>query len=293
MEIKQKIIIFILFFCGCTSNPFWEDKPTKKVNISGIVIAEERVSDAPVYVWIEDLGVSGHADTTGYFSIDIPNLEAENGNFSGSVRVFYYIHNYRASYSDLFITDGRLTSAQTDFDEGGRLLDSIKLEKLVSLDLTIDNYWNISAGGTLSFSLNLNIKEHPVSILAHVNQPGGQQGYEPSGVLFSLNNNEEVYYDENNIDFLQRYDFDPGLSITWTYYIAPDDITPFVIDDYISLDQQLVTTGSYQVRPFAFIQQDQVPNELIQSLGILDTENISVNFLIMPLDMIEKSIVIQ
>ena len=61
----------------------------------------------------------------------------------------------------------------------------------------------------------------------------------------------------------------------------------------ISLNQQLVTTGSYQVRPFAFIQQDQVPNELIQSLGILDTENISVDFLIMPLDMIEKSIVIQ
>ena len=293
MEIKQKTIIFILFFCGCTSNPFWQDKPTKKVNISGIVIAEERVSEVPVYVWIEDLDVSGHADTTGYFSIDIPSLEAENGNFSGSVRVFYYIHNYRASYSDLYITDGRLTSAQTDFDEDGRLLDSIKLEKLVSLDLTIDNNWNRSAGDTLIFSLDLNIKEYPVSIFAHVNQPGGQQGYEPSGVLFSLISNNETYYDENSIDFLQRYDLDPGVSITWTYYIAPDAITPFVIDDYITLDQQLIPTGSYHIRPFAFIQQDQVPDDLVQSLDILDTENISVDFFKMPLDMIEKNIIIQ
>ena len=293
MEIKQKLIVFIIFFCSCTSNPFWEDSPTKKVNISGIVIAEERASNVPVYVWIEDLNASGHADTAGYFSIDIPSLETENGNFSGSVRVFYYIHNYRASYSDLYITDGRLTSAQTDFDEDGMLLDSIKLEKLVSLDLIIDNNWNRSAGDTLIFTLDFNIKEYPVSIFAHVNQPGDQQGYDPSGVLFYLNSNDETYYDENNIDFLQRYDLDPGAIVTWTYYIAPDAITPFVIDDYITLDQQSIPTGSYRIRPFAFIQQDQVPDDLIQSLDILDTENISVDFLKMPLDMIKKSIIIQ
>ena len=293
MEIKQKIIIVILFFWGCKSNPFWEDKPTKKVNISGIVIAEDRVSNVPVYVWIEDLDVSGHTDTTGYFSIDIPSLEEENGNFSGSVRVFYYIHNYRARYSDLYITDGRLTRAQTDFDEDGRLLDSVKLEKLVSLDLSIANNWNRSAGDTLNFSMDLNIKDYPISIFAHVNQPGDQQGYDPSGVLFYLNSNDEIYFDENNIDFLQRYDLDPGASITWTYFIAPDDITPFIIDDYISLDQQSIPPGTYHVRPFIFVQQNQVPDELIQSLGILDTENISVDYLKMPLDMNEKSILIQ
>ena len=292
MEIKQKLIVFIIFFCSCTSNPFWEDSPTKKVNISGIVIAEERASNVPVYVWIEDLNASGHADTAGYFSIDIPSLETENGNFSGSVRVFYYIHNYRATYSVLYITDGRLTSTQTDFSEDGRLLDSIKLEKLVSLDLTIDNNWNRSAGDTLRFSLDLNIKDYPVSVFAHVNQPGDQQGYEPSGVLFSLISNDDTYYDENNIDFLQRYDIDPGVSITWTYYIGPDAITPFIIDDYISLDQISIPYGSYYVRPFVFLQQNQVPDELIQSLGILDN-NISVDFLKMPLDMIEKSILIQ
>ena len=293
MEIKLKFILFIFFFYGCTSNPFWEDNPTKKVNISGIVIAEERVSDVPVYVWIEDLDVSGHADTTGYFSIDIPSLEAENGNFSGSVRVFYYIHNYRVRYSNLYITDGRLTNTQTDFDEDGRLLDSIKLEKLVSLDITIDNNWNRSAGDTLSFNLDLNIKDYPISIFAHVNQPGDQQGYDPSGVLFYLNSNDETYYDENNIDFLQRYDLDPGAMVAWTYYIAPDAITTFVIDDYISLDEQSIPSGSYNVRPFVFVQQSEVPDELIQSLGIFDPENISVDFLKMPLDMTGKSIVIQ
>ena len=100
-------------------------------------------------------------------------------------------------------------------------------------------------------------------------------------------------FDENNIDFLQRYDLDPGAIVTWTYYIAPDAITPFVIDDYISLDQQSIPSGSYVVRPFVFVKQVQVPDELIESLGIFDTENISFDFLKMPVDMIEKSILIQ
>ena len=294
MEIKQKIIILFFFFYGCTSNPFWEDQPTKKVNISGVVVAEGRTSSAPVYIWIEDLDVSDYADTTGSFSIDIPSLEGENGNFSGSVRVFYYIHNYIAQHSDLYITDGRLTSAQTDFDDDGSLLDTIKLKKLVSLELDIEPSWNRSVGDSITFRMELGINDRPVTIFSHVNQISGQQGYEPSGVLFSLiEDKDATYFDDNKIDFLQRYDFEPWSSITWTYNIAPDDIVPFVIDDYISIDEQSVLPGYYRVLPFLFIQQNEVPDKLVQSIGISEVSNISTDFLNMPLDMLEKRISIE
>ena len=294
MEIKQKIIILFFFFYGCTYNPFWEDQPTKKVNISGVVVAEGRISSAPLYIWIEDLDVSDYADTTGSFSIDIPSLEGENGNFSGSVRVFYYIHNYIAQHSDLYITDGRLTSAQTDFDDDGSLLDTIRLKKLVSLELGIEPSWNRSAGDSITFRMELGINDRPVTIFSHVNQISGQQGYEPSGVLFSLIEDKDVtYFDDNKIDFLQRYDFEPWSSITWTYNIAPDDLVPFVIDDYISIDEQSVAPGYYRVLPFLFIQQNEVPDKLVQSIGILEVSNISTDFLNMPLDMLEKTISIE
>jgi len=294
VEIKQKIIILFFFFYGCTSNPFWEDQPTKKVNISGVVVAEGRTSSAPVYIWIEDLDVSDYADTTGSFSIDIPSLEGENGNFSGSVRVFYYIHNYIAHHSDLYITDGRLTSAQTDFDDDGSLLDTIRLKKLVSLELGIEPSWNRSAGDSITFRMELGINDRPVTIFSHVNQISGQQGYEPSGVLFSLiEDKDATYFDDNKIDFLQRYDFEPWSSITWTYNIAPDDLVPFVIDDYISIDEQSVSPGYYRVLPFLFIQQNEVPDKLVQSIGILEVSNISTDFLNMPLDMLEKTISIE
>ena len=110
MELIKNLTATVLFFLvGCTSNPFWEDKPSKKVEIEGYVFANERVSDASVFVYVEELNVFTYADSSGYFSIDLLNLESEVGNFSGSVKVFYYLHNYKVAYSNLFITNGRLT----------------------------------------------------------------------------------------------------------------------------------------------------------------------------------------
>ena len=98
MELIKNLTATLLFFLvGCTSNPFWEDKPSKKVKIEGYVFANERVSDASVFVYVEELNVFTYADSSGYFSIDLLNLESEVGNFSGSVRVFYYLHNYKGS----------------------------------------------------------------------------------------------------------------------------------------------------------------------------------------------------
>ena len=58
MELIKNLTATLLFFLvGCTSNPFWEDKPSKKVKIEGYVFANERVSDASVFVYVEELNV--------------------------------------------------------------------------------------------------------------------------------------------------------------------------------------------------------------------------------------------
>ena len=94
MEINNKLTLLALaVFTACTSNPFWSDNPSKKINIQGYVFKQDSVSNVPVFVFVEDLGVSASTDESGFYSIDLPNLEMENGNFSGSVKIYYYIHN--------------------------------------------------------------------------------------------------------------------------------------------------------------------------------------------------------
>jgi len=275
VEIKRNTIALVfLFFWACTSNPFWEDQPTKKLNISGTVTLENRETDVPVYVWIEDLGLSGYTDADSKFSIDISGLETGDGSFTGDVRIFYYVHNYLAQHSILNITGGRLASSQTDFDQDGILLQPVVLEKLASFDLNCDNSWHRAEGDSLRVKLKISIMGHDIGILSNVKSI--DHDYIPSGLMFYLSPQEEFYFDQNNIDFLMQYELDSGTLATWTFTIGPDDLT--------------APSGDYYIRPWFVILQDHVPDALFQSLGIEDLETISRDHLILPIDMAEKSI---
>ena len=276
MELIKNLTATLLFFLvGCISNPFGEGKPSKKVKIEGYVFANGRVSDASVFVYIEELNVFKYADSSGYFSIDLLNLESEVGNFSGSVRVFYYLHNYKVAYSTLFITNGRLTGSQTDFDEYGTLIEPVILQKLLSLELSINNVWDRSNADSLRFSLTLMSHDEPVSFLSYVNVLSDPRRYVPSGILLKSNQNDAVYFDENDADLIQRTDLNSNDILQLEYNVSPNGFLPFVIDDYISLEQQLVQNGSHLILPYVFIIQENIPQKILSVLsgalkGLLD-----------------------
>ena len=284
MELKIKYILFYCLVSGCTSNPFWNDNVTSKLNISGKVIAKNKIANTPVYVWVENIDISTVVDAAGNFSIDISNLDSQDGSFSGSIRVFYYIHNYKVEHSTLYITDGRLSNAQTDFDQNGNLLEVVYLERIASFDMSFsgditDNIWDSSNGDTLNVDFRINIQDHPVSIYSNVKVLVEPQDYVPSGVLFYSSLNNELYYNQNNIDFLQRHDFDQNSFSVWEYSCTLQGLE--------------ITPGEYFVRPYFMIYQEDVPDALIQSLGIVNIEDITMNYINMPLDMVSKSIFIQ
>ena len=294
MELIKNLIALLCFvLIGCTSNPFWEDSPSKKLKIEGHVSANEKVSDASVFVYIEELNVFTHADSTGYFSIDLLNLESEVGNFSGSVRVFYYLHNYKIAYSDLFITNGRLTGSQIDFDEHGTLKEPVVLQKLLSLELSTNNVWNRSNLDSLRFTLTLTSHDEPVSFLSYVNVLSDPRRYVPSGILLKSNQNDAVYFDENDADLIQRTDLNPNDILQLDYKIGPEGFFPFVIDDYISIEQQLVQNGSYLKLPYIFIIQENIPQQILYIMGITNPQKISAEYFNIPIDMVLKTIIIQ
>ena len=294
MEIKKKLtLLALVIFTGCTSNPFWSDNPSKKINIQGYVFKQDSVSNVPVFVFVEHLGVSTNTDENGFYSIDLPNLEMENGNFSGSVKIYYYIHNYKVFHSTVYITNGRLTSAQTDFDENGALLEPVRLEKIMSLDISIDSFWNRSSADTLKFSLDLVSHDHPVSFHSYVDVLSNPRRYAPSGLLLQSVQNNSVYYDENGVDFVQVTDMEANQNIRLNYEIAPNGFLPFIIDDYISLDEQLVQNGAHVILPYIFIIQENLPEEIYSFMGLQMIESISLDYLKVPIDIVSKTIFIQ
>ena len=115
---------------------------------------------------------------------------------------------------------------------------------------------------------------HDIGIVSNVKSI--DHDYIPSGVMFYLSAQEEIYFDQNNIDHLKQYDLGSGSSVTWTFTIGPGDL--------------IAPAGDYYIRPWFMILQDQVPDDLFQSLGIEDLEIISRDHLIMSIDMADKSI---
>jgi len=291
--IKNLSILFFIVLFNCTSNPFWEDNPSKKITIQGNVVAESRASDTPVFVFVEGLNVFSQTDTSGFYSIELPNLELETGNFSGAVKVFYYMHNYKIAYSTLYITSGRLTGSQTDFDKDGVLLETVTLKKLLSLDFSLNGSWNRSDGDSLRFSLILNSYEEPVSILSYVNVIPDPRRYVPSGVLLKSMQNSGVYYDKNDADIIVHTDISANETVVFDYDISADGFFPFEVNDYISMDQQIMENGLYHVLPYIFVIQENIPNEMFFYMGISNAQNISNGHLDMPIDMPSKTILIQ
>ena len=278
MEIKQNItfLIFILI-CGCTSNPFWEDQPTKKLTISGIVIAEDRETDIPVYIWVEDLEIGRRTNSDNEFSIDISGLETADGSFSGEVRVFYYIHNYKFEYSVLSITEGRFSSNQTDFDENGMLNQQIVLEKLASFNVSCDDTWNRSLEDSIRIRMEIKVKDHNISMLTGLKNVG--QDYAPAGVMFYQSASEDFYFDQNNVAFIGQSDFSSGSSIELVYWLSNGDI--------------LAPDGTYTILPWFFMIQPDIPDGLYLSLGLNDIQSISYEHLSLPSDIPIRSISLQ
>ena len=278
MEIRQNIIVLIcIFICGCTSNPFWDDQPTKKLTISGAVIAEDRETDVPVYIWVEDLGISGRTNSDNEFSIDISGLETADGSFSGEVRDFYYIHNYKVEYSALSITEGRFSSNQTDFDEDGMLTQQIVLEKLASFNVNYDDAWDRSLEDSIRIRMEIKVKGHNISMLSGLKSVG--QDYAPAGVMFYHSASEDFYFDQNNVAFIGQSDFNSGASVELLYWLGNGDIA--------------APAGMYTIRPWFFIIEADIPNGLYQSLGVNDLQTINFNHLVLPLDASKRIISLQ
>ena len=294
MAMNKYLIFFILIlFSSCTSNPFWEDSASKKINIQGHIDTQSGVSDVPAFVFVENLNISTYTDTSGFFSIDFPSLEMEDGVFSGAVKVYYYIHNYKIAYSTLYITNGRLTSEQVDFDENGVLINIISLKELASFDLSIDNIWDRTNGDTLKLSLTINSKNYPFSYFSYVDIQSNPRRYIPSGVLLKSKTNQAVYYDKNNTDFLQKTDVSLNETKVLDFKVAPNDFSPFIIDDYILLEQQLVQSGEHEVLPYIHIIQDDIPDQLFESIGIQNAGIIGESYLKMPIEIMKETLLIQ
>ena len=270
---------------SCSSNPLWEDPKKNEFNISGIVYGENNETDVPTSIWIETLDQYTTTDSGGYFSIPITKNQSSFDQFSGSVKLYYFIYNYRLDSSTVFFTNGVFSKAQTDFSSNGELLNSIVLKKILSgkMELNInENTFYDQDRVHLTMDLNIHLG---VTLDAFTALWEGLAFH--TGLLFRAINDDHVIVsrfvrNDNDgniiIDELNSFTYYEGQSITWNYYFLNNEL------DELS--------GEYEIFPYFSIRHGYLPAGLVSALGGDSTFSISKQYLALPSDIVPDTVTI-
>jgi hypothetical protein len=275
---KFKIQIFVILFSltiiilsFCTSNPFDDDEvSTRGQKITGTVSLNDNASPKNVYVWLSGIEMGTYSDSNGKFELRLPNANAQSGGgISGHYFLYFYVANYKVQSVSVALRKGVVQTGQGDINDDGEVAETIRLKKLLNIQISasptsypyysensalIQEYCDIFTGFEEPFAFLVEMTSLVNSLI--IRFPNTTTG--PASIVFF-----------NNIDPDQSFTTRIAVSET---IIQSSLITQELTDNMRSwvgsfkLEPDMLPPGKYSITPYFFIQQDGVPQALIQSL---------------------------
>jgi hypothetical protein len=239
----------VLMFPACTYNPFYSEDAAKDYQlVRGKVQLQDGDSPDNVYVWLEQLNLSTRTNSQGEFSLGIPRTDALSG-YNNDLRLYYYIGNYEIQYSNVLVVDGSFEYGKYDINSDGRIRDTIYLRKLIDIR-TISIPQNINENYSGSMNIEVVVTNLDTNLQV-TNQMTRDRTL--SGIIFREVNSpyeDATRFVLSGAVYFGHRLFDP---VTWqTSFNYPFKLLP---------------PGTYEVYPFIFLRQPEIPADLLESFG--------------------------
>jgi hypothetical protein len=255
--------ICLLIFAGCTESPFQEkvDEP-KGAQIFGQISLDDLISPDGAYVWLEGVNASARTDQDGKFELTLP--PSSQGGVNGVFSLYIYLSNYKFATVQTVVQDGKFLYAQGDITARGEVNGKLSIRKILDISTSVTpstvpkNYTGpIFVAATLHAVLDSVDVVFPKMV-------GGLLG----AVLFKKIETGEVFVDIPDLGARTRFRDKVGNEPrAWvqTVFLTRGGIT---------------SSGVYEVIPYFFIEQMDLPPELISSLGVdvNEVENVEAEF---------------
>lgn len=249
------ILVIVCCTTFCTNSPFGNDIETEARTLAGEVqLNDPHDKKSGVYVWLEGLNISTRTDAAGRFELELPKT-LETQKVSGVYRVYFYIANYALHSVEAVVQNGRFLYGQADVYTNGELKKPIRLFKILNVKLLVDppsvpqNYRaGIDAQVTFQATLDTVTVIIPKSV-------GGLLG----GLFFENAETGEIHIDIPDVGARTRETIRVGTEPTSRRQIFQLNGANF--------RELFLTPGNYRVIPYFFIQQEDLPDELLRSLG--------------------------
>jgi len=256
---------------SCTSNPFSSDEEISGASLTGTVRLSDGSSPDSVYVWLEGFNLQTFTDDSGYFSFSLPPPETQGfgKGFNGDLNIYYYFANYKLDSSTVTFADGKFALNQKEINEDGSLIEVINLSALLQISTSVFPS-AVHFGEQKSMYVEVYLKTFQYPLQVEFIGELHKEGVIRTGMIFKSINNP--------IDYTRFIDTPDSEHLT-------DVLTRDQQQDwryYFELDSNEFLPGKYLVFPFILIKQENIPPQLMESMGN-NIEEFGMDYLKLPM----------
>lgn len=245
----------IWLLCACTHNPLSKDETIFSHSIRGQIALSDGAVPDHALVWLRDTQISTRTLQDGSFELNIPSAAMQSGSsLNGEFALYFYVANYRMDSLQVVFQNGNLLFGQKGLDENGFLTRVILLYKFLDISVGLDPAI-VYEGQAATVYAYVSVKALDVwtmargyfSKAAFKGDPTFMAGFLSSGDAFTpiLQPNKIYSYGEFPID------------------VQTMALLPVVL----TINPGEVTAGEYEIIPFLFIPQTNLPAGLLAQLG--------------------------
>jgi hypothetical protein len=261
------IVICLCIFFECTKHPFGANtiSPPNR-QIRGEVVLSDRSSSEGVYVWLESFDIGSFTDGRGRFeiSLPVPALQGLSGGADGAYNLYFFVANYKLSSAKVAVHNGAFLYSYGDFNGNGDMNWVMSMLKLLQIRTTVEPDSVASDfEGPIFVEVGLRAVFDSVTVLV----PKIIGGY-TGALLFHRIETGDVYIDLP----------DTGEGTQTVITIGSEE---YIIRMLINIDRGDFPAGQYEVVPYIWIEQKELPEGLIASLSP-NAEKLGADYLKIP-----------
>ncbi len=247
------LIASLTIVSQCTDNPFDQNDNNKIIDhhvLQGTLSLSDTASKSDIFIWLAGAGISTFSDSRGSFRLQLPNT-AEIRGLNGVFGLYYYLGNYRIDSSQVLIRDGVFEYGKSDINDDGKIINAPTLKKLLDIRTSVSPAETVSNESFILFvTVELKAFLEPVFV-------GTLKDREEAltSMIFLKKNADilesKLYGDPYSPATVEAVSV--GLGSIWEGKL-------FIPANYFEPDEYLVV-------PYIQIIQENIPEELLLSLG--------------------------
>jgi len=267
---RGRLIVGVFLLLGmlasCTESSFQDVvDDSRATKIRGRIRLSDDASPDGVYIWLEGTNISTHTDRNGEFEVTLPAASQGLPNMAnGAYDLYYYLANYKFGTARVALRNGQFLYGQGDISVNGELIDARVMRKLLTINTVVD-----PSQVALSFRGAINVHATLKAVLDSVTVvfPKVVGGLLGAIVLKNLSSGE-VFVDVPDV----------GARTKAVEKVGPEART---WSQVVLLTRTELPVGQYEVIPYFFIEQENLPAALLVSLGV-DVDEVNAAFAKIP-----------